>query len=80
MKRDDELTRLALQVRATFGPLALREAYLRALSAAPAICFEELPMSVTDFLPEELEDTTFVNGRDAAAALKAELQRMLKVH
>ena len=51
------------------------------MSATPAICFEELPIeSIGDFLPEELEDTTVVNGRDAAAALKAELQRMLKVH
>ena len=80
MKRDDELTRLALQVRASFGPLGFRDAYLRALSATPAICFEELPMSVADFLPEELEDTTFVNGRDRAAALKSELRRMLRVH
>jgi hypothetical protein len=78
---DDELETLTKRVREAYGDLAVSEAYVRALSAAPALPEEVVPeeaLTAKGLLPEESRDATkFVDGRVSATYLKAELRRML---
>jgi hypothetical protein len=74
MKWDDELKLLTQRVRQTFGPSALAEAYVRAMTAAPAADVSE------DWMTVRGDETKFVDGRVSASYLKAELRRMLTAH
>ncbi len=75
---DDELTTLAEKVTALFGERAVTEAYVRALTAAP----EASPEAAADFiiLDRDTSETKYVDGVQSAAALKAELRRLLTAH
>ena len=75
---DDELEELSERVREAFGDLAVSEACLRALTAAPA--FE--PKWVEDLFGDAPENgcRKLVDGRVTAVYLKTELRRLLTQH
>ena len=83
MKCDGELEALARKALEVFGAEVVADAYARALTTTRAASPDQIAATVRDLIsvvPEDVETTKVVRGVDAAAALKLELQRLLKAH
>ena len=76
---DDELEELAEKAFAVFGDEAVGTAFVRALTAAPAL--DPVPADLEQLASElELGPSKCVDARTSAQCFKAELRRMLTQH
>jgi hypothetical protein len=79
MSWDKELEDLAVRVCDVFGGRALALAWVRVLQQAPELPTPLLDVDLDGLVPLD-SDAKFVDGADSAAALKAELQTLLRPH